>query len=355
MIPSGEIRSLSTVRGVAALMVAVYHAGYLFEGTFSLPHAYLAVDLFFVLSGFVMLHAYGPRIEGGMSLGRFAQLRLARLYPLVAIATLAGFAVWATRLGLGRVEFRPQALTALPLNLLLLPAPAEADPNHAAYPFAMQSWSILWEVLLSLMLLAWLRWVRRGAVLIALFAGVALAVVGASRNTLDGGWTTDTFWIGALRALFAFWAGVVVRQATAKARASRRLNLAALIAGGGALFYVWRVHPTFWWADYAAVTVAFPLILAACALTRSRWLENRLGDVLGQASYSVYLLHLVTLQMLFLVFGVWWPIPGPVHFAMGMVWLVALTGLSWLSWRYLETPLRVWFSRPLVLRRAALA
>src|ERR1700677_2281169 len=91
--PAGEIRSLNTLRGIAALMVAIYHAPLLLGVGQTFPHAYLAVDLFFVLSGFVMLHAYEARLLDGLALGRFFQLRLARLYPLLAIATAAGFAL----------------------------------------------------------------------------------------------------------------------------------------------------------------------------------------------------------------------------------------------------------------------
>src|SRR6202042_2743969 len=70
-----EIRSLNAIRGLAALMVATFHAPILFGVSETLPHAYLAVDLFFVLSSFVMLHAYEARITGGLKLGRFFQLR----------------------------------------------------------------------------------------------------------------------------------------------------------------------------------------------------------------------------------------------------------------------------------------
>jgi peptidoglycan/LPS O-acetylase OafA/YrhL len=97
---SPEIRSLTGIRGVAASAVVLYHfdLGQPDSGPLQhvLHHGYLAVDLFFVLSGFVMALTYGrafvlqPNIEG---FGRFLENRLARIYPLYLVTTLLAFAV----------------------------------------------------------------------------------------------------------------------------------------------------------------------------------------------------------------------------------------------------------------------
>jgi peptidoglycan/LPS O-acetylase OafA/YrhL len=75
---------LDGLRGVAALAVVVTHALYFFPPT---PMAYLAVDFFFMLSGFVLAHAYGERLRQGMTAGRFMAIRLIRLYPLYALGS----------------------------------------------------------------------------------------------------------------------------------------------------------------------------------------------------------------------------------------------------------------------------
>ena len=268
-----EIRSLNSIRGVAALMVATFHAPLLFGASETLPHAYMAVDLFFVLSGFVMLHVYEPRITGGLQLGRFFQLRLARLYPLLAIATLLGFAVATVKLRMTHQAPSGPMLAALPLSLVLAPAASAASDQHAAYPFVTQSWSIVWEILLCPMLFVWARWVRRGAWAIAAAGAVALAWIAYTRGGIDGGWTTPTLWIGALRALVAFWAGVAVRQWT-RGSVPRFVKYAGLAAAAAVLAYVCLVHATIWQAEVAAATVGFPLIIAAACDVRARWLEN---------------------------------------------------------------------------------
>ena len=349
-----EIRSLNSIRGVAALMVATFHAPLLFGASETLPHAYMAVDLFFVLSGFVMLHVYEPRITGGLQLGRFFQLRLARLYPLLAIATLLGFAVAIVKLRMTHQAPSGPMLAALPLSLLLAPAASAASDQHAAYPFVTQSWSIVWEILLCPMLFVWARWVRRGAWAIAAAGAVALAWIAYTRGGIDGGWTTPTLWIGALRALVAFWAGVAVRQWT-RGSVPRFVKYAGLAAAAAVLAYVCLVHATIWQAEVAAATVGFPLIIAAACDVRARWLENPLGDRLGEASYSIYMLHNVTIEVLHSALKRVMHTDAIGSLALGFAWLGVIAGVSWLSWRFVESPLRRFFSRADMIRLPVLA
>jgi peptidoglycan/LPS O-acetylase OafA/YrhL len=349
--PTGEVRSLNAIRGVAALAVAIYHAPMLFGLTQTFPHAYLAVDLFFVLSGFVMLHAYEDRILGGLSLRRFAQLRLARLYPLLFIITLVGFAILIAKHAAGRADFNAQTLAALPLSLALLPAPSGASALHAAYPFVTQSWSIVWEIAVCGVFFVWARSVRRWAVLIAAAFALILAWVAVSRGDIDGGWTTPTFWIGGLRAVIAFFAGVAVRQWTRRRPLPRTVNIPALAAAIAVLAYVILVRATFWWADYGAAVAGFPLIIASASQCRHRLLENWLGDRLGEASYSIYMLHNITIDVLDTGLKHVARIGAAGHLALGLIWLVALLVGAWLSWRYVESPLRRFFSRTEFPRR----
>jgi len=345
--PSREIRALNTVRGVAALMVAVYHAPIMFGVSHTLPHAYLGVDLFFVLSGLVISHAYQGRIHDGLALPRFARLRLARLYPLLLLATLAGFALWALKAATGRADFHIQALIGLPLNLLLLPAHPAASPTGAAFPFVVQSWSITWEVALCLIYFVWARWIRRGAGLIAIAGVAALGLIVAGRGSADGGWTTATFWVGALRALATFWLGVWIHQGLRgrDLRLDRAAALLVLALAAAVLAYVMLVHRTWWWADLGCVVIGFPAIIAAAALSRHRLLENRLGDRIGEASFSIYLLHGLSIDGLTIGLKALPPLPIAVHFAIGAIWIAALVAGSWACWKWVETPLRLRFSR----------
>jgi peptidoglycan/LPS O-acetylase OafA/YrhL len=351
-----EIRSLNTLRGLAALMVAAFHAPMLFGVKAWLPHAYLAVDLFFVLSGFVMAHAYGARIAQGLDFPRFAQLRLARLYPLYALATVAGFGLMLLKASQGFAVFRPEMLQALGLNLALLPAPmADAfRPDGAAFPFAVPAWSIFWELVLCAGFYAWARHLKRGAWIVAAFGALLLSVVAGRFETLDGGWTWTGFWIGGLRALFAFSAGVAVQQLVRRRLAAgtptpKAVDIGVRMLALAAVAYVVGAPHASGLAELAITGIVLPLAIGVCALSRSPLVENRGGDLIGAASYSVYMLHPVLIELSVALLNRAPHLPAKVQFAFGCAWMLGLVLAAFLCWRWFETPARRLLSRRLEL------
>lgn len=122
--------TLDGLRGTAAIVVLLLHVAS--AETPDLPvfgSAYLAVDLFFLLSGFVIGHAYEARLSDGLTFGKFLKIRLVRLYPLyvlglaLAVATPVLMALATRQWWLAK----PTAVT-LPWSVLMLPRPA-ADPT----------------------------------------------------------------------------------------------------------------------------------------------------------------------------------------------------------------------------------
>lgn len=120
-----ENRALTGIRGVAALFVVVFHEAGDFQGTNPaanmLRHGYNAVDLFFVLSGFVMAMTYGETLRLGSpwrGYGNFLGKRLARIYPLYACLTIATFFVFLFHLS--GLPPDPHLFRSLPINLLLV-------------------------------------------------------------------------------------------------------------------------------------------------------------------------------------------------------------------------------------------
>jgi peptidoglycan/LPS O-acetylase OafA/YrhL len=151
---------LDGLRGIAAAAVVSVHARLFFHSvaaygsvpdaagllptTGPLSEAYLAVDFFFILSGFVLAHAYGEKLKDGMSLWRFMGIRLIRLYPLHLLAL--SLALWpyltlrATSLHAGTIAV--QMLTAL----FFLPSPA-TDGEGSLFPMNGPVWSLLFELI----------------------------------------------------------------------------------------------------------------------------------------------------------------------------------------------------------------
>jgi peptidoglycan/LPS O-acetylase OafA/YrhL len=94
--------ALNGVRGIAALAVLLHHARTLI-GDVSVS-GYMAVDLFFLLSGFVVAHAYEERLKGGLTAWKFIKLRLLRFYPLYLVGILLGGAWMVAEMVLARLR-----------------------------------------------------------------------------------------------------------------------------------------------------------------------------------------------------------------------------------------------------------
>jgi peptidoglycan/LPS O-acetylase OafA/YrhL len=365
--PASHIRSLDSLRGIAALGVALYHAYALFGGAQFVPHAYLAVDLFFVLSGFILYTRYGGEIASGRtSFVGFARLRIARLYPLYLVVTLLAAALYAVDI-LAKAHVGgslSDVVRALVANLAVLPDPLSArlQPAGPLFPFVIAAWSVFWEFVFSGLFFFWTRSRLRGSAwpLVAAICVVAaiLGVWAASHHGLDGGWVWANFPIGGLRALMGFACGILVARCVAVLARPERAAIARPAIGFGvamaaaAAGYIVLVPQPIWQAELACALVAFPAIVCAFALWRSSLVENRLGDLLGGASYSLYIWHDLTIIVATALAKRLGLAPSPL---LGVAWLAATLVFCWLSWTLLETPARRWVQGLGRTRRAASA
>ena len=354
--PAGHIRSLDTLRGLAALAVATYHAREAVGHPGLVPHAYLCVDLFFVLSGCVLDHRYGRELREGYGVGAFMRVRIARLYPLYLVATLAciGWTVLALRSHGALRAQGPHVLGAAAFNLALAPVPPGLAfrPEQPLFPFLAQAWSILWEVTLSGVFAVWMR--GGGGLGWIAAAAFALLVVGTwGGGSIDYGWTMDRAWVGGVRALLGFALGVACRRVfvAVSARGDRRLRLSliagGLAAGAAGLDYVLLDPVANRMVELLCVAALFPLLVCAVALADHGLLANRVGDLIGGASYSIYLLHtLVIAAMAAVAKRVLQHHPiAHADLWLALAIVAALLPLSWASWRGLERPAQRWMLR----------
>src|SRR5271156_4792125 len=116
--------TLDGLRGVAAIIVLALHVlGPLVDISLT-PHAGLAVDFFFCLSGFVIGYAYEDRLLKTMSFLEFATARVIRLYPLIIAGLLLGAMTFIVKAVIShQPAFAPRFLTAFALEAFLRPAP----------------------------------------------------------------------------------------------------------------------------------------------------------------------------------------------------------------------------------------
>jgi peptidoglycan/LPS O-acetylase OafA/YrhL len=285
---------LDALRGIAALCVVVLHAGALYP---AFPNysgkAYIAVDFFFMLSGFVMARTYEPRLANGYLGARFFIARYRRLWPTMA---------------LGGVMFLPFLHEAAPdpglfyklvvLNLLLLPALTSRE----VFPLNVPAWSVFYELVANLLhgYVLWrlnVRWLTTMC-LIAL-AGVAAASY--SPGTLDVGSGRNELLGGLSRVLFGYGIGIVIWRTWGEARLHTAFGIASLFAMP-LLFAVpaeWRLG--YWPYDLIVEAAACPLILIG-GLALLRGPGNRLGKWLaqwsGELSFPLYAVHFPLLYWL---------------------------------------------------------
>ncbi len=342
--PASELAGLTGLRGIAAMTVFIAHGRfYELVPVLKPPLLFfewhsLAVDLFFMLSGFVLLHVYAPKFASGTrGLWKpYYAARVARIVPLYLATLFASLGVFAA--GSVVVGRWPSNLTwqVVSTNLLLL----QGWPGLFHMSINIPSWSLSVEVFcyIAVMPLALLLHRRlSGGWSIQL---IILLLVSWRMNLSS----VDSGWIGLLRGVTGFLIGALLHQfyqatsnktviATTLAAAVLFVVLQSLVAWGGLTSYL----PTF----------TFPfLILGLTSPARSvvhDFFRSRFMLWLGDLSYSIYLwqgpVYLATHNVIrpHLV-------PMPVYVRVG--WIVFefsfILGLSHLSYHRLELPMRRW-------------
>ena len=199
--------TLDGLRGFAALMVAIYHLGQRSVGIVS--HGYLAVDFFFMLSGFVIALNYQARMAQGMAFSRFTQARLVRVYPMFFLGLVIGVPAKILRANMNGTA--PLGVTDVPnfiANLVILPSPF----SYLLFPFNGALWSLFIELFISLLFGALLyRASDRTLIVLILSAAAALIFVFVRPDDyIDMGWSWSNLVGGATRACFAFPLGMLM-------------------------------------------------------------------------------------------------------------------------------------------------
>jgi peptidoglycan/LPS O-acetylase OafA/YrhL len=340
---SNTLRNLDALRIVAACAVVVLHySDYVKEipvGHFMVTHVWhfnLFVDLFFVVSGFVIASQYLGRVTDGRAVGRFLWRRLARIYPL-HLVTLAFYVVIALALYLGAAHTDNAArypFSDLPAQLLLLHA-----FDGARLTFNFPSWSLSAEMFCYVLFpLVALLLSRHRAIVFAL---VIVPAVGNTAYAHVAGTESWAHWInqgGAFRALPAFHLGIACYLY--RERIARWPAIPGLVTG---LLVAYILFGSFLpeMADLLIIYAIAVLAIQSDCAGRATTL-TRLGLDRGSPwTYSCYMLHL-PIATVVLTFGARYlehALPGG-RLALIPVALLLLAPASLLSLRYFETPMR---------------
>lgn len=363
-----HLPALDSLRGLAALSVCLMHATPLFGLSALAPHAYVAVDFFFVLSGFVLYYRYAhvllPGAQRPMDVRGFMLRRVARLYPLYVLATVMGFVLttlWLAANGNLGAELGT-SIYALISGLLMIPAVLNTTGLHDAgvlFPYVDLGWSIFWEMVMSLVFVVWAKAGLKFLPIVGAAAFLALALATWPMGSVDGGWQLANFHVGGLRALTGFCLGMMVAQRFVARDVKQGASQPLLVFGALALVMVVAAYVvldrrfTALGVELLLLVVVFPAVVWMTAMSAPRILSVGPGVVLGGASYSIYLLHGSLLEATSVVLKRI-PLlePSPL---VGVVWLAGMLVVSWLCWKLFETPARRWFMARFERSKPALA
>lgn len=306
LVLPARFSALDGWRGICALLVAIYHFSTTSHiGQWGLVrHAYLFVDFFFVLSGFVISFAYWDRLQTWRAAGVMMWRRMGRLWPL-HVAMLAAFvalelavpivAGWAGVQRNAAGAFDPGSsaqLSAIPTNLLLLHGLGIHDRltwNHPSWSISAEVWTY---ALFAVAVVATRGRTLVVAGLLALGAWLAVASLSTRYIAVD-------YELGLLRCVVGFMAGhVVYRLLHAMPRAlpvTTSCEIMTVVAIG--LFVAW--------AGRTPLELAAPVVFAAAVWVFaheggavSRVLKAGPLAGLGLVSYSIYMVHALVIALI---------------------------------------------------------
>jgi exopolysaccharide production protein ExoZ len=322
---SPTLKSIQVLRAVAAIGVLTLHAA-----TEKVTHiggepgpfknfllGAAGVDLFFVISGFVMVYSSQSLFGRTDGPQRFFLRRLARIAPLYWAVTVAIilyiYAVHGAKLW---DIYTPASLVAA---FLFWPYPRV---DGFAFPVHLLGWTLNYEMFFYAVFAAAILLPRRVAVPAVCVAFVAFAAIG--RATV-------------LPLPFLFWANLIILEfcygmlIALAYREGFRLPPAIAWALGLAACagYAAMYSPPEAWGEWRVLFWGLPgaALVASCALSASTWrpgLAGRFFGLLGDASYSLYLVHPLTFPLVRWTVGRWFDFSGAPWLYAAIAWLAAI-------------------------------
>ncbi|PXW23419.1 acyltransferase family protein [Paraburkholderia caballeronis] len=344
------IRSLEGLRGAAALLVVFYHLNLAFHyllgvdypALFVARNGYLAVDLFFVLSGFVINRAYRKTIDGSPELFRFMIRRFGRIWPL-HIATTIILVIGTVTLGIDSIP-APSVSIALVTMTQGFNLFSHNVGTRASWSAADEFYTYLLFGVLCLFLSS-----RKRQSLFVLFAAVGYAIAirsSVANECLTHGHCFDlTFRYGWARCIAGFFIGALCSDRlppSAAQRFSTAIFQIPVFTISVGLIVATSLIP---WLAFAAPLIFLALVvsLSEDAGPVARLFQLRAFQYLGKISYSLYLVHAMLTGFLVLFSPQLHSIRGPM--LVGLIFIFMSILIADVLSRCIEMPFRSIFRK----------
>lgn len=321
-----EYETLNGIRGAAAISVVIFHTFANFWPRQAMS-GHLAVDIFFVLSGFVLAASNGAKLEtGALTTGEFVLRRLVRFYPLYLLG-----------LALGTVQMIGQSLTGSPNAIAMWRIPAgvlsallflpSIGTGVATFsPLNYPAWSLVYEFWINVAWAAVARFFKPWTyVLVALLAGTAFGYFVLTLGGANLGPRWESLPAGVARTIFSFTLGIILYRIRSRAAPVRTIwSVAALIAVFAMLFYDPAVafRPFY---DLLIVIAASPLLIFFGSRVEPTSSLLPVFKWLGAMSFPIYAIHAPLIAMCIFIIRKT-HIDPPV---VGAVFVIALFACGW--------------------------
>lgn len=353
---------LDGLRGVAALMVVAFH---IFEAHATshldqiINHGYLAVDFFFLLSGFVIGYAYDDRWDT-MTIGYFFKRRLIRLQPMVIMGMIIGAllfyfqdssALWPT---IHEVPVWKMLLVML-VGFTLIPVPPSLDIRGwvEMHPLNGPGWSLFYEYIANIMYALFVRKFSKTALSILVFlAGCALIhlAVTSPKGDIVGGWSLEPeqIHIGFARMMYPFFAGLLLFRTGKLIHVKNAFFWSSLLViivlampriGGNENLWLNGLY------ESGVVILFFPLIifLASSGEITNKF-SSRLCKFFGDISYPIYITHYPIIYI-YTAWAVDGKIPMSKAFPISILTFLSCIALAHACLKLYDVPVRQWINK----------
>ena len=351
-------QALDGLRGTAAFSVLLFHFAEMLVPDMAhnpMPHAFLAVDFFFALSGFILGHAYDARMfpqagaRESLSLPGFCKRRLIRLHPMVIAALAIGVAAYlldpfvgtSQRIG-EKISLATLVLT-IALSVLLLPTANVPNSFGETHSLNGPSWTLFQEYIANVLYGLYGRKMSRGLhIALCVLSAVALFATALHFDDLSHGWGWGDFWAAPVRLACPFLMGLLVYRLRVRLPMPQPFLLLSLVLV--AVFTAPLMGKFNGLFEAACVIVVFPLVLAAGAsVTQVDGPAGTLCRFIGELSYPVYIIHYPFIYL----FAHWnWsthPAPTTLKLVVTAVYL-GIVLLAYVLLRWYDRPMRAWLA-----------
>jgi len=338
---------LDGLRGIAAISVVIFHFMEIAQPDYEknfVGHAFLAVDFFFCLSGFVIAYAYDGKLKQ-IGFSTFFKLRLIRLHPLVIIGSIIGLLCWMFDpfSNLYTIYGSGKAFLLFITSCFMIPYPAIRERYFNLFHLNPPSWSLFWEYIANIFYALVLVKLRNKILWVLVAIGAILICYETKRSgSIAGGWGGSNISAGAIRVLYSFLAGMLVYRLgwiikTRLGFLSVSVLLLAVLTSPYSKKWNFVSEPFI-------VIFVLPFLVAIGAGATLRPIFTRICKFSGELSYPLYMVHYPFIWIFFSYMQKCKPTVSQLQVVIPIS-VVLLILFAWLVMVFIDIPIRKYLKK----------